>query len=178
MSAISPGQTRKRGEAIAAALEAHPPFAAWKAAGIFRAQWNPSRNMKMGLEEKLAKLMDQKVGKIEGVLVTITPSNGSNTSADKVKVSNETVFALQLWERLTTRPEDSPLPDPLDILDELQRVLSDIGFDYAVPAGLSAKTKPKSEKVQVLGWEESADPHYLLYQITFSCRVPLGPRGE
>jgi hypothetical protein len=181
MPAIATGQTRQRGEAIAAALEEHPPFAQWKEAGIFAAQFNGSRNLKaLGNADRIGAMMRQRIKKNDGgVLVTITPFGGQNQSTGSTeKVVNETSFEVQIWHRSAVKPEDSDLENLIDIVDEVQRVLASIEFEYPVAAELSGVTRPCAEKVRVLSWEEAPDPNYLVYQISIACRVLLGAKGE
>lgn len=171
---ISQGQTRPRGEAIAAKLEAHPPFLAWKEAGVFSAAFNSSRNLKAsGLEAKLTAMLDQKVKRLSGVLITVTPFSGNNIDPKAGKVANSTAYEVTYWERIETRPADSPLAHPLDILDELQRVLADMEFAHA-----DDTRRPRMEKMRVGNWEEAPDPVYLTYQISCETLVPLGVKGS
>lgn len=178
---IATGQTRQRGEAIAAALEAHPPFAAWKAAGIFAAQFNGSRNLKaLGNQDRITAMMAEKVKKqAGGLLVTVTPFSGQNQAApNHDRVDNVTQFEVNLWHRTAVKPEDSDLGDMIDILDEVQRVLASIEFTYPAAEGLSGAQRPCADQVRVTGWEEAPDPHFLNYQISISCRVKLGAKGS
>ncbi len=171
---IATGQTRPRGEAIAAKLEAHPPFAVWKAAGVFNAAFNPSRNLRAGgLEAKLTALLDQKVKKLSGVLITVTPFSGANIDPKAGKVANTTAYEVTYWERIEHRTPDSPLAHPLDIMDELQRVLADMEFVYE-----DASRRPRMEKMKVSNWEEAPDSTYLTYQISCDSLVPLGTKGS
>lgn len=180
MSAIATGQTRQRGERIAAALELHPPFVALVEEGVFGAKFNGSRNLKALGSDRITSMMNEKLQKNSGgVLVTITPFDGANqNSGSTEKVTNLTTYEVNLWLRTAVKPEDSPLPDMIDLLDEVQRVLSSIEFEYPVAAEMSGVTRPPSEKVQVIRWEELPDPTYLNYQISITCRVHLGSKGE
>lgn len=179
---IPTGQTRQRGEAIAAALEAHPPFVAWVEAGSLAAQFNGSINLKaLGQADRIAKMMTEKMNKQSGgVLLTVTPFSGRNQSAgtNNHKVINDTDYSVNLWCRVLVTPESMGLPDMIDLLDEVQRVLATIEFEYPAAEGLSGTSRPCTEKVQVGGWEESPDPNFLNYQISISCRVPLGAKGS
>lgn len=171
---LSPGQTRARGQAIAAALEAHPPFAAWKEAGVFHAAFNGSRNLKAdGLEAKLTALLDQKVKRLNGVLITVTPFSGANIDPKASKVANNTSYEITYWERIENRPPTSPLAHPVDIMDEVQRVLAEIEFVHEDDG-----RRHRMEKVKVSGWEEAVDPIYLTYQISCDSLVPLGVKGS
>lgn len=171
---IAPGQTRPRGEDIATKLEAHAPFAAWKAAGVFAAVFNSSRNLKAsGLDAKLTALLDQKVKRLSGVLITVTPFSGANIDGKAGKVANNTAYEVTYWERIEHRSAASPLAHPLDIMDELQRVLADMEFAYA-----DERRRPRMEKMKVGNWEEAPDPVYLTYQISCESLVPLGVKGS
>ncbi len=171
---ISLGQTRPRGEAIAAKLEAHPPFLAWKEAGVFAAAFNSSRNLRAGgLEAKLNALADQRVKRLGGILVTVTPFSGTNIDPKAGRVANTTAYEVTYWEKIEFRQADSPLAHPLDIMDELQRVLADMEFAYE-----DDTRRPRMEKMKVGNWEEAPDPVYLTYQISCDSLVPLGKKGS
>lgn len=168
MSITTRAKTRPRAEAVVAALAAHPDFADLIAEDKLEILYNATASGKKGLDSRL----EQRVAKIKGILITITPVSGNNTAGGRDKVANDTRLAVNVWNRPSM--EDEGLPEPLDLLDEVQRVLAEAELTFPTTAGLSGNTLPVNEQLRVGGWVEVPDSTYLNHEVQVTCLVPLG----
>ena len=168
MSITTRAKTRPRAEAVVEALAAHADFASLIADNKLAVVYNPSPNGKAGLDTRLEK----RVGRIQGLLVTVTPVGGTNAAKGSDTVTNDTRLAVNVWSRPTL--PDAALPDAYDFLDEVQRVLAEMTLTYPASAGLSGNARPVKEQLRVGSWVEVADPVYLNLEIQVLCLVALG----
>ena len=168
MSITTRAKTRPRAEAVVAALAAHPDFADLIAEDKLEILYNATASGKKGLDSRL----EQRVAKIKGILITITPVSGNNTAGGRDKVGNETRLAVNIWNR--PGMEDEGLPEPLDLLDEVQRVLTESELTFPATAGLSGNRLPVNEQLRVGNWVEVPDSTYLNHEVQVTCLVPLG----
>ncbi len=161
MSITTRARTRPRAEAMVRHLAAHPDFAELIEADLLAISYKT--NAKGTLDTDLL----ERVAKLRGFMVTVTPVGGKNSGKGQAKVANETRFAVNIW----TWPvlEDARLPDPHDFRDELQRVLE--GFN---PPHESGTARNANESAVVGDWVEVVDPTYLNHEIQVTALVPLG----
>lgn len=163
MSITSRARTRPRAEAIVAHLAAHEDFAALIADDKLTVTYLPSPNAKHGLDKRL----EITVGRIKGMLITVTPVGGNNSATGGTKVENATRLAVNIWSRPVLG--DTALPDPADMADEVQRVLQ----GYAPPHGDGGERHPM-QALRVAAWVEVPDPAYLNHEIQITTLIPLG----
>jgi hypothetical protein len=162
MSIASRAKTRPRAEAIVAYLGTKRDLKDLIEKNLLEITYMPSPNGKMGLDKKL----EAKTAKIKGLLITVTPVGGKNISEDAKVVRNNTRFAVNSWSHPTLRKDS--LPDPVDFIDELQRLLQ--GF---APPHDNGGERHSHEAVHVGDWVEVTDPTYLNHEIQVTCLVPL-----
>lgn len=163
MSIASRAKTRPRAEAIVAHLKAHADFVDLTARQKLMICYSPSPNGKHGLDKRL----EARVGKIQGILITVTPVGGKNASEDAKLVRNDSRYAVNVWSRPVL--DDDKLPDPADMADEVQRVLQ----GFTVPASGGGEGS-HLEALKVGAWVEVSDPTYLNHEIQVTTLVPLG----